>query len=162
MTEEETKSRSQIKREMSARQKMGEHLVQLSPAQLERLDLPSQLKEAVILAGRLSKHGAKRRQIQYIGALMRRLDPKPIQRALNRLDQGEKKEAWAFKETERLRNRLVGGDDELITELTRRFPCSDAQRLSQLVLSAREEARKGHPRKSSRALFRYLRSLLET
>ena len=161
MIEKEQKSRSQLKREMLALQKMGERLVELSPAQMEKLDLPSELKEAAILAGSLKKHGAKRRQLQYIGTLMRRLDPEPIQKAFERLDQGKKKEAWAFKQTEMWRDRLVGGDDELMEELNRRFPRIDSRQLSQLALSAREEMERRRPPRSTRALFRYLRSLLE-
>lgn len=146
---------------MLALQKMGERLAELSSAQLEKMELPTELKEAVIVAGGIRKHGARRRQLQYIGTLMRRLDPEPIRKALECLDQGKNKEAWAFKQTEMWRNRLVEGDNELMEELARRFPRIDSQLLSQLVLSARKETERGRPPKSSRALFRYLRSLLE-
>lgn len=162
MNEIEQKSRSQLKREMLALQKMGERLVGLSPVLIEKMDLPPAIKEAVIQAQGIKKHGARRRQLQYIGTLMRKIDPEPIQDALDRLDRGQQKEAWAFKQTEDLRDRLIGGDDGLIEELVHRFADADRQHLRRLVLTARQEKEKGRPPKSSRALFRYLRSLFES
>ena len=160
MTEKEEKSRSRIKGEMLALQKMGERLVGLSPVLIEKMDLPPDLKEAVFLARGLNKRGARRRQLQYIGSLMRRVNPEPIREALARIDQGQKKEAWAFQQTEQWRDRLIGGDDALIDELMKRFPHTNRQQLRRLTLSARKE--KERSPKAARALFRYLRALLET
>ena len=162
MDEIEQKSRSQLKREMLALQKVGERLVALSPVLIEKMDLPPVLKEAVVQAQGVKKHGARRRQLQYIGTLMRKIDPEPIQDALDRLDRGQQKEAWAFKQTEDWRDRLIGGDDGLMEELVHRFADADRQHLRQLVLTARQEKEKRRPPKSSRALFRYLRSLFES
>ncbi|MFZ7113536.1 MAG: ribosome biogenesis factor YjgA [Desulfatiglandales bacterium] len=162
MNEDEQKSRSQLKREMLALQKMGERLVGLSPVLLEKMDLPAAVKDAVVQAQGMKRHGARRRQLQFIGALMRKIDPEPIQDALDRLDRGRQKEAWAFKETEVWRDRLVGGDDGLMEEIVHRFGDADRHHLRRLVLSARQEKEKGRPPKASRALFRYLRSLFES
>ncbi|MBN1931285.1 MAG: DUF615 domain-containing protein [Desulfobacterales bacterium] len=85
MAEELKKSRSQIKREMTALQKIGELLVDLSVEQIQRMDLPSDLKDAVLDAKNIKKHGARRRQLQYIGTLMRNVDPEPILKALEKI-----------------------------------------------------------------------------
>ena len=160
MTEKEEKSRSRVKREMLALQKMGERLVGLSPVLIEKMNLPPDLKKAVFLAKGQNKRGARRRQLQYIGTLMRRVDPEPIREALARIDQGQKKEAWAFQQTEQWRDRLIGGEEALIDELTDRFPHANRQQLRQQTLRARREE-KGSP-KAARSLFRYLRALFES
>jgi ribosome-associated protein len=78
----EEKSKSQIKREMCALQDLGERLVRLSRGQLEQVELPQELREAVLFARSLKKHEAHRRQLQYIGVIMREIDPEPIRQSL--------------------------------------------------------------------------------
>lgn len=80
----EVKSKSQKKREMHALQALGARLVELSPATLARMELPEALAEAVWACKTLKSHGARRRQLQYIGALMRDVDPAPILAFLER------------------------------------------------------------------------------
>jgi ribosome-associated protein len=86
---DEFKSKSQKKREMHALQALGARLVDLSPATLARMDLPEALAEAVLACKTLKSHGAKRRQLQYIGALMRDVDPAPILAFLERGSGGQ-------------------------------------------------------------------------
>lgn len=78
-------SKSEMKREYLARQKLGEELIPLQESELRAMDLDEDLLEAVLEAKRLKKHGALRRQKQYIGKLMGRVDPEPIRAALERL-----------------------------------------------------------------------------
>ena len=78
----EDKSRTRKKKEDRALQHLGEQLVALSPAQLATLELPEELRTAVEFARKIKTHGARRRQLQYIGALMRHIDPQPIKSAL--------------------------------------------------------------------------------
>jgi ribosome-associated protein len=78
----EQKSKSQIKREMLALQSLGEHMVDLSPNQISKIEMPQELREAVLFARTLKKSEARRRQMQYIGTLMRDADPEPIQKAV--------------------------------------------------------------------------------
>jgi ribosome-associated protein len=85
----ELTSKSQKKREALTLQAMGEQLVKLSIEQLTSIGLPQDLHAAVVLAKKISKHGARLRQMQYIGALMRKCDPKPVQEALERIKQGK-------------------------------------------------------------------------
>ena len=81
------KSRTRKKKEDRALQRLGEALVALPSARLAAMDLPDELREAVEFARSISKHGARRRQIKYIGALLRHIDPQPIQIALEHLKQ---------------------------------------------------------------------------
>ena len=78
----EKPSKSQRKREATALQSLGETLVALKPAQLARIPLPDELREAVLAARQMQQRGARKRQLQYIGKLMRRIDPEPIRTAL--------------------------------------------------------------------------------
>ena len=86
-TDPDYKSRTRKKKEDRALQRLGEELVALPPVRLAALDLPDELREAVEFARSISKHGARRRQIKYIGALLRHIDPQPIQIALKGVKQ---------------------------------------------------------------------------
>lgn len=86
--EKDYKSRTQKKKEDQALQKLGEQLVALPTGQLEDMGLADELLEAIELAQKIKSHGARRRQIQYIGALMRHIDPQPIEAALHRIRSG--------------------------------------------------------------------------
>jgi ribosome-associated protein len=79
------KSRTQKKNEDRALQRLGEQLLALPSGQLESMELPDELLTAIEFARKMRKHGARRRQIQYIGALMRHIDPQPIETALDRI-----------------------------------------------------------------------------
>ncbi len=79
------KSRTQKKNEDRALQRLGEKLVALQPGQLKSMELPDELLTAIKSAHKIKKHGARRRQMQYIGALMRHIDPQPIETALDRI-----------------------------------------------------------------------------
>jgi len=82
------KSRTQRKNEDRALQRLGEQLVALPLGQLEAMGLPDELLTAIEFARKIKSRGARRRQIQYIGTLMRHIDPKPIQTALDRIRSG--------------------------------------------------------------------------
>jgi ribosome-associated protein len=97
--------------------------------------------------------------MQYIGTLMRKVDAEPIEQALLEIEQGDYRQARTFQRIEAWRDRLVGGDDDLIDEIADAFPEASRQRLGQLVRSARKEKEKNAPPKSARNLFRYLKSL---
>jgi ribosome-associated protein len=84
----EYKSRTRKKNEDRALQRLGEQLVALPPGQLKTMELPDELLTAIEFARKLKNHGARRRQIQYIGALMRHIDPQPIETALDRIRSG--------------------------------------------------------------------------
>ncbi|MFN3593283.1 MAG: ribosome biogenesis factor YjgA [Thiobacillaceae bacterium] len=149
-------SKTRLKKEMHALQALGTALVGLSPQQLERMDLPETLHEAVLEAQRIRGHEARRRQLQYIGRLMRNIDAEPIAAQLAHV-QGESAAAKAeFHAVERWRARLLE-DDTALGEWLATHPGCDAQMLRQLIRNARREAAEGKPPRASRALFRLLR-----
>ena len=82
------KSRTQKKNEDRALQSLGEQLVALSIGRLETMELPDDLLTAIELAHKIKSRSARRRQIQYIGTLMRHIDPQPIEAALERIRSG--------------------------------------------------------------------------
>ena len=157
MIEKVKKSRTQRKREVQSLQKLGEQLVALTPERLQQIPMEEELLEAVLLAKKLKKHEAKRRQLQYIGSLMRQVDPEPIQIALSRVDQEHQADIHVFRQTEKWRDQLLSGNNALILTLTERFEDMDSQKILRLTESSRSEKAAGRQPKSSRALFRYLK-----
>lgn len=148
-------SRSQRKREMTARQKLGERLVALPPDQLRAMGLPEELAEAVLAAKEMTRHGARRRQMQRIGVLMREVDPGPIRTALENVGQTRRVEVYRFQRAERWRTRLLAGDAALAEDLASRYAADGGALLHRLVADARK-----HPAPpQTRKLFRYLVSL---
>jgi ribosome-associated protein len=155
----EQKSKSQVKREMLALQSLGEHLVDLSPNQISKIEMPQDLREAVLFARTLKKSEAWRRQMQYIGTLMRDADPEPIRKAVDEIGRGGGHDAQLFQKLEQWRNELIDGNDELLGDIVNHFPDADRKRLRRLALNARKEREERKPPKASRVLFRYLREL---
>ncbi len=153
----ELRSKSQMKKEMLALQALGEKLVELSADQIKKIDMPMELRDALFFAKKIDKGEARRRQLQYIGVLMRKADPEPIQKALDIISKGQLQNAKQFEELERWRDELVEGSDGLLEEIVSRG--ADRQTLRHLVLSARKEREGNKPPKASRALFRFLRAL---
>ena len=86
--ETEYKSRTQKKKEDQALQRLGEQLVSLRPGRLEAMGMPEELVDAIEFARKIKSHGARRRQIKHIGALLRQLDPQPIETALECIQSG--------------------------------------------------------------------------
>jgi len=153
--EDLTKSKSQIKREMHKLQALGKQLVELSPKQLVDIPVSDKLRDAVI-AARSLKHGAVRRQLQYIGSLMPKEDAASIRMKLHKLQQPHKDEVKAFHELEQWRDKLLLGDQDLLNELANKFVNFDRQHIRQLIRNAKKEQERNKPPKSARLLFRYL------
>lgn len=154
-------SRTQRKKADHERQKLGERLVTLSVEQLERIDIPAELLEAVRLARKTTQHGARRRQVKYIGALLRRVNIAPIEKAVEVIAQGDYKRAQAFNKIESWRDQLRSGNMELINEILIACPQAQRQRLAQLARNAKKEFEGNKGNKSSKALFRYLKEISE-
>lgn len=159
LAETEPKSKSQVKREMLALQALGERLAELASNQINKIELPLELRNALLFCKTIRKGEARRRQLQYIGALMREADLEPIQKALDAIGRGELQDEQQFRELERWRDELIEGNNDLVDEILSRFPGTDRQTLRQLVLNARKEREGQKPPKASRVLFRFLRGL---
>lgn len=157
---EQRPSKSALKRAMTELQDLGEELVGLSADQLKKIDLPDDLREAVRAARRITQHEARRRQMQYIGKLMRSTDPEPIQAALDEIN-GVSAAAVARQHAlERLRTRFLE-DEKVIAEIAAAHPDADLQQLRQLRRNALKEQELGKPPRAFRELFRVLRELNE-
>jgi ribosome-associated protein len=150
-------SRTQRKWRALKLQHLGERLVALSPDKADRIPMPEELAAAVKEAREMHKHGARRRQLQYIGALMRELDPGPIEKALEGLSRGDRQEVRRFKQVERWRDALLAGETKVMAEVRRACPAVDADRLGCLVAEARGAKTEPGRRKAARVLFRYLK-----
>ncbi len=156
--QDELTSKTRKKKDMLALQDLGVKLVELNEQQLEAMQLPESLLEAVLEARRLTRHEARRRQMQYIGRLMRDLDAAPIRDRLDKwLGQGREHTAQLHA-LERWREDLLAGDPAL-ERFLREHPGADSQKLRTLIRNARREQGAALPPKSYRELFRVLRDM---
>lgn len=153
-------SKSQLKRDADELVTLGERLVELPTQQLAAVPLSEELREAVEAARAITARGARKRQLKYIGKLMRHEDPEPIRAALETFAGHHAASVARHHQCERWRDRLITEGDAALGALLQAFPGADRQHLRQLVRSAQAEAARGRPPKSSRELFRYLRELL--
>jgi ribosome-associated protein len=153
---EEIPSKTKKKQEMHALQKLGAALIGLSSAHLEAMTLPEELAQAVREARRMSSHGAKRRQLQFIGRLMRELDAEPIRAQLAAVAGGSAAERARHQRLEHWRARLLENDAAL-TEFAREHAAADLQQLRALLRNARKEQAEGKPPRAYRELFRAIR-----
>ena len=158
---EERPSKSQRRRDMEALQDLGEELIGLPATALRDMPLPDTLREAVMLARSITAHGGRRRQLQYIGKLMREVDAAPIRAALEQRGRQSRAATQQFHQLELLRDRLLQDGDSAVDEVCARHPRAERQRLRQLLRQARKEQELQQAPKSARQLFRYLRELEE-
>ena len=154
--DDETLSKTRKKAQMHALQKLGTELVDLSKERLASMQLPETLAEAIREAQRITAHEGRRRQMQYIGRLMRDIDPAPIQERLDAWRGQSKTEIARQHGMERLRDKLVA-DDSALTEFAQKHPGVDLQALRNLIRNARKEAAEGRAPKSYREIFKVIR-----
>ena len=159
MQDEDKPSKTQRKREMHELQGLGARLVELNSEQIAAIGLPEDLRDAIEFAKRTTKHEARRRQMQYIGRLMRSVDPAPIREKLKVWDGLSAEHTAQQHRVERWRDRLLE-NDAAIDELLRAHPGIDARRLRALARKAREERNAGTPLRAYRDLFRALREIV--
>ena len=146
------KSRSQVKREAEALQKLGEELIKLPSRKLKSMDLPEKLFNALIEAQSIKSHVAGRRQRQFVGALMRDLDPEPIRQALQQTNAGLPIKSKKTQETKKWMDRLLTGKPAVLEELVSEYPGLERQRLRQLLRNIKKEKTTSKPSKSLKAI----------
>jgi len=156
---EEPVSKTQRKKQVQALQDLGVELVALSDERLAAIELPEQLLDAVMEARRITRFEARRRQLQYIGKLMRKVDAEPIRAALDAWRMQTRAHAAALKRVEQWRERLLA-ESAALAELLARYPHADAQRLQTLIRNALRERQANQPPRSYRELFQALRKIL--
>jgi ribosome-associated protein len=164
MFDQDKPSKTRRKKDMHVLQDLGERLVELSPAQLAEIELPESLRDAVEDARSITKHEARRRQMQFIGRIMRDVDPAAIREQLARWDGQSREATRELHEIERWRERLID-DDAALTEFAARFPRCDLQAIRTLIRETRREATliaagEAKPRKHYRELFKMIREVV--
>ena len=154
-------SKSARKREASAAQRLGEELIELRDAELAALDLPEPLIHAVREARAIKSRGAGARQRQYIGRLMRAVDPTAIRAALAARAAQAVLEARRFQRVELWRTRLIEEGAPALAELAGLHPQIDRAEWQRRLAAVGEERARGSSGGASRELFRALRALLD-
>jgi len=152
-------SKTRRKHEMHALQDLGEALVALDPRRLQKLDLPERLVDAIVQARGIRAHEGRRRQIQYIGKLMRTIDPEPVQAALEDWAKGPREDNARFAALERWRDRLLA-EPAALNEFVGTYPQADRRHLESLIHDANLERTRGGPPHRYRELFRQLKAVV--
>ncbi|MEP7275720.1 MAG: ribosome biogenesis factor YjgA [Betaproteobacteria bacterium] len=156
----EPPSKSARKRAMHDLQALGEALVRLDAARLAMLELPERLADAIAQARTITKHEGRRRQLQYVGRLMRDVDPDRIQAALDGWERGPAAERARFAAVERWRERVLD-DADGVAQFVAAHPAGAPDVLQRLVADARAERLRGGAPHKYRALFRALKRIVD-
>lgn len=152
-------SKSEIKRDAEDLKQLGEKLVNLTKANLTKVPLDDSLKDAIELAQRLQKE-ARRRQLQYIGKLLRSIDAEPIREALEKIENKHNQQQAMLHKLEILRDELVAKGDAALTDLLNEYPSADRQQLRNLIRAAQKEKEQNKPSKAYREIYQILRALI--
>lgn len=153
-------SKTQRKKQMHDLQSVGAALTKLSAEQLARLELPDELREAVLEAKRFTKHEAIRRQLQYIGRIMRGMDVGPIAEQVEAMHAPSHRQTALFHRAEKWRNDIVA-DPGTIQQFVTEFPGMDAAKLRDLASKAGAEHAAGKPPKHYRELFHAINGAIQ-
>lgn len=160
--EYERPSKSQRKREMTALQKIGEQLVNESADRIKRTPMPENLREAILECQRIRNHEGRRRQLQYIGKIMRSLDEEAIA-TINRTIESwrglSKADTLLMHALENQREKLLA-DERALTEFLHKYPQADIQQLRTLIRNAKKETAANKPPKAYREIYRLLKQIM--
>jgi ribosome-associated protein len=149
-------SKTKRKQEMTALQSLGARLVELPESQIAELPMEENLREAVLEAKRITSHEAKRRQMQYVGRLMRGIDAAPLRERLEAITGHSAQAAARHRRLEAWRERLLAGD-EALTAFAAEHPGADLQALRTLIRNTRKEQKEARPPRAFRELFRLIK-----
>ena len=158
--EAEFVSRTKKKEAVEELQRLGAALIALPAKELDALDLPAVLLAAVREAQRITSHGAKRRQVQFIGKVMRKLAPAPVRAAVAAIAGQSAAVRARQKRLEQWRERLIA-DDSALTEFAGAHAGADLQEMRTLIRNARKEIAQSKPPRAQRELFRVIREAFE-
>ena len=159
--EYERPSKSQLKREMTALQKMGQELIDQPRDRVKRVPMPEDVRDAILECQKIKDHEGRRRQLQFVGKKMRTLDEAEvalIQKTIDSWKGASKSETAVMHALERRRDKLLA-NDEAVTELMAEHPQLDAQQLRTMIRNARKEQAESKPPKAYREIFQLLKEL---
>jgi len=157
---DERPSKSALKRQSHELQDLGEALIGLPDAELDALPLPEKLRDAVLLARRITKHGGLYRQRQYIGKLMRQIDAEPIRAALAAHQETKRRQALQFRRVELWRNRLISEGTIAVDTFMQEFPTAEREVITQLTAEAQRDKAENKTPRAARELFAVLREVM--
>jgi len=153
-------SKTKQKKSAHDAQRVGEALCALNDTKLNAIQMPAELREAVVAARHMRQHGARRRQMQYIGALMRRVDLAALQKEIDSANFEGHEERRRFKQVEIWRDELAAGDESRMAWLEEAFQNLEKEHLRSLIDAVTRSNAEAERRKAGKALFRYLRQLV--
>ncbi len=156
----EPKSKTQLKREADQLHTLGKTLTEFNKEELARFNLPDTLNDAIIEMQNIRQRGASKRHLQYIGKLMRHIDPEPIQKLVDTMQKREAGDKAQLHKLEHWRDRLINEGDKALSALLEAYPNGDRQYIRQLIRSATKEQQQEKPPTAARKLFKYLRDEL--
>lgn len=154
-------SKSQLKREMTALQELGEELVAQPKDRVKRVPMPEDVREVILECQKIKDHEGRRRQMQFVGKKMRLLEEDEIAAIRKMIDSwkgASKAETAAMHALERMREKLLA-DDKALTGLKEQYPEADVQQLRTLIRNARKEQAENKPPKAYREIFQILKQL---
>ncbi len=154
-------SKSQLKREMTALQKLGAELIAEPRERVKRVPMPEDVRDAILECQTIKDHEGRRRQLQYVGKKMRTLEEEEvalIRKTIDSWKQPSRAETAAMHALERRREKLLA-DDGALTELKAQYPDLDVQQMRTLIRNARREQAEQKPPKAYREIFQVLKQL---
>jgi ribosome-associated protein len=154
-------SKTALKKQMQELQSMGERLLGLPAARLALVPMPDDLQEAIMLGRQMTKFGALNRQKQYIGKIMRQIDPEPVRQALAAFDREGVADKQVHKLTEQWRERLLDEGDTALQSFLEHYPATDSQRLRQIMRKYGKASARVVLSTEKRKLYRFLHEILK-
>ena len=154
-------SKSQEKRDCDALKKLGDELVALKPEELDAMNLPESLVDALLTAKKIQSGSGLKRQRQYIGKIIRQIDSDDIKKHLEHIKHKHDTNTAQFRKIEQWRDRLLADDKTALNEIIEAHPETDRQHINQLMRQAKRELQHDKPPASARKLFKYIRDLHE-
>jgi ribosome-associated protein len=154
-------SKSQLKRDMTALQKLGAELIAEPRERVKRVPMPEDVRDAILECQTIKDHEGRRRQLQYVGKKMRTLEDEEvalIRKTIDSWKQPSRAETAAMHALERRRDKLLA-DDGALTELRAQYPELDVQQMRTLIRNARREQAEQKPPKAYREIFQVLKQL---
>lgn len=152
-------SKSQLKRDSQHMIDVGEEILKLSREDIQSLQLPDELNEAVSSALKIKSRSGLKRQRLYIGKLLRSMDSEDIETQLKKIQHRHDTNTAHFKRLEKWRDSLIDNDKTTLDQVISHYPEIDRQHINQLVRAAHREKQQDKPPAASRKLFKYLREL---
>ncbi len=158
-------SRSMLKRASQALQVLGQQLLDMPESRLAEIDMPERLRDALADYKKTRSFEGKRRQLQFIGKVMREVDAEPLREAVAQYQLGHAHNALALHQAERWRAELIADDKDAVTRWVADFPDTDVQQLRTLIRNARKDASLDPEKRNGRAfreLFQFIKRAMES